>query len=113
MAGRPRFVPTKDQSIKVAVWAACGTPQKEIARRIDIDHKTLRKAFREELDGGKDTANAMVAQSLFKRATGDGPQSVTAAIFWLKSQAGWRDAQAFEVSAPNGGVFVYMPENGR
>src|ERR1700704_227262 len=96
---RAKFTPTKEQSIQVAVWTACGTPQKEIARRVinpegrkgPIDLKTLRKAFREELDAGKATANSMVAQSLFKKATSDGSQSVTAAIFWLKTQAGWRE----------------------
>jgi hypothetical protein len=28
-------------------------------------------------------ANTKVAESLFRKATGDGPQSVAAAIFWL------------------------------
>jgi len=32
-----------------------------------------------------------VAESLFRKATGEGSQSVTAAIFWLKTKGGWRE----------------------
>src|SRR5690349_9012956 len=103
---RTPLVPTKEQSITVAVMVACGVPQTEIVRQLPnpqtgqpIDLKTLRKAFRRELDEGKRVANAMVARSLFKKATGDGPQSVAAAIFWLKTQAGWKETERIELSA--------------
>ena len=82
----------------VSIMAACGMPHAEISRQIinpdtgaAIDEKTLRRAFREELDNGKERANALVAQSLFKKATGSGQGAVTAAIFWLKTQARWRE----------------------
>jgi hypothetical protein len=78
--------------------AACGTPQETMRQSVingtrgtPIDLKTLRKAFRYELDQGMEISNAIVAQSLFKKATGSGPQSVTAAIFWLKTRARWRE----------------------
>ena len=50
---------------------------------------------------GKAKANAKVAKSLFQKATGTGPSAVTAAIFWAKTQMGWRkqspqDGQARE-----------------
>ena len=32
-----------------------------------------------------------MAESLFRKATGDHHQSVTAAIFWLKARARWRE----------------------
>ena len=32
-----------------------------------------------------------MAQSLYKKALGDGTSAVTAAIFWLKTQAGWKE----------------------
>ncbi|MFN9969396.1 MAG: hypothetical protein ACK58T_05800, partial [Phycisphaerae bacterium] len=38
-----------------------------------------------------------VAQSLFRKATGDTNQSVQAAIFWLKARAGWRDKSPDEI----------------
>ena len=45
-------------------------------------------------------ANSAVAQSLFKKATGDGPQSVAAAIFWAKTRMGWKETVVNE----HGGV---------
>jgi hypothetical protein len=72
-------------------------PHTIIAERLGVDAKTLRKHYREELDNGLESANAMVAQSLFKTATsGTGSGAVTAAIFWLKTRAGWREVQRVE-----------------
>jgi hypothetical protein len=65
---------------------------------VGIDAKTLRKHYREELDTGHIKATAKVAESLFRKATGEGAQSVTAAIFWLKTRGGWRETpQSHEV----------------
>jgi hypothetical protein len=96
LEGRPPFTPTDDQRELVRVMTASGFPQPEIATKIGIDPKTLRKHFRAEIKTGKQTANAMVAQSLFNKAIGTGHQSVAAAIFWLKTQARWREAHLNE-----------------
>ena len=71
--------------------AAYGVPESVVARVLAIDPKTLRKHYRDELDTGQIKATAKVAESLFRKATGDGSQSVTAAIFWLKTRGGWRE----------------------
>jgi hypothetical protein len=71
--------------------AAYGVPEFDVARVVGIDPKTLRKHYRDELDNGQIKATAKVAESLFRKATGEGPQSVTAAIFWLKTKGGWRE----------------------
>lgn len=101
--GRPEFVPTAEQRMTVKIMYACGMPHPQIcsmivnpATQAPIDDKTLRKVFRAELDSGLEVANGLVAQSLFKKATGSGPQSVTACIFWLKARAGWKDKQVVE-----------------
>lgn len=109
--GRPKFKPTPEQIAAVQVLTACGFTQADIAAQVidpttglGISEKTLRARMREALDTGKAGANALVARSLFKKATGNGPQSVQAAIFWLKTQAGWKEpAQGVELSAPGGG----------
>ena len=78
--------------------AAYGVPELNIARVVGIDAKTLRKHYREELDTGQTKATAKVAESLYRKATTDGHQSVTAAIFWLKTRGGWRETpQAHEI----------------
>jgi hypothetical protein len=49
--------------------AAVGTPQEQIARKIQIrSEKTLRKYFRDELDFGAMEANANVGGALYKNA---------------------------------------------
>ena len=78
--------------------AAFGIPEHNIARVVGIDPKTLRKHYRDELDMGQTKATAKVAESLFRKATTDGPQSVTAEIFWLKTRGGWKETSAVEVS---------------
>ena len=70
-----------------------GIPQQAIANTIGITEKTLRKYYRDEIDTGVPRANNAVAANLYAIATdrdGGGP-TVTAAIFWLKTRAHWRD----------------------
>jgi hypothetical protein len=93
---RPHSPSEKDRK-QVDAMAAYGVPETDIARVLGIDAKTLRKHYRDELDTAHVRANTAVAQSLFKKATSDGPQSVTAAIFWLKTRAGWKDTITQEI----------------
>lgn len=108
-AGRKPFTPTPEMRLKVGIQAACGLPQPMIAEGIvnpttgrPIDLKTLRRAFRTELDDGAARANALVAQSLFKKATGTGQGAVTAAIFWLKTKGGWKETVRVENTGKDG-----------
>jgi hypothetical protein len=71
--------------------AGYGVPEADIARVVGIDPKTLRKHYRDELDTGQIKATAKVAEFLFRKATTEGSQAVTAAIFWLKTRGGWRE----------------------
>jgi hypothetical protein len=89
--GRLSYQPDETSRRQVEAMAGYGIPEADIARVIGIDAKTLRKHYREELDIAHVKANSAVAQSLFKKATGDGPQSVTAAIFWCKTRMGWKE----------------------
>jgi hypothetical protein len=86
---RPRFQPTPEQAKLVRKLVACGNRQEDIARVIGVrSPKTLRKYFRAELDRAAIEANTQVAHSLYKSAVSG---NTTAAIFWLKSRAGWRE----------------------
>jgi hypothetical protein len=79
------------QRRQVEALAGYGVPETEIAAMVGIDAKTLRKYYRHELDHGHSKANAKVAENLYRKATGDGRESVTAAIFWLKARARWKE----------------------
>ena len=82
--------PTPPAAVRSRRWPPW-VPELNIASVIGIDPKTLRKHYRHELDNGQVKATAKVAESLFRKATAEGPQSVTAAIFWLKTKGGWRE----------------------
>ncbi|MCB1499221.1 MAG: hypothetical protein KDK07_05440 [Bauldia sp.] len=97
--GRRSHRPDERGRRQVEALAAYGVPEHHIARVVGIDPKTLRKHYRDELDLGATKATAKVAEFLFRKATTEGPQCVTAAIFWMKTRGGWREApQAHEVS---------------
>jgi len=89
--GRRAYQPDETSRRQVEAMAGYGVPEADIARVLAIDPKTLRKHYRAQLDMAHVKANSAVAQSLFRKATGDGPQSVTAAIFWAKTRMGWKE----------------------
>ena len=95
--GRPAHRPDATSRRQVEAMTAYGVPELNIASVVGIDPKTLRKHYRHELDNGQVKATAKVAESLFRKATSDGPQSVTAAIFWLKTRGGWKETSAVEL----------------
>jgi len=82
---------------QVEAMAGYGVTEVDIGGIIGIDPKTLRKHYRTELDYGHTKANIKVAENLYRKATGEGRESVTAAIFWLKARAGWREKQIHEI----------------
>ena len=86
---RPAHEPTSQTRSQVSALSSVGNNQSVIAEFLDIDEKTLRKYYHEELRTAEIKANAAVAQSLYNQATKEG--SVAAAIFWLKTRAGWSE----------------------
>jgi len=80
--------------------AAVGIVHDEIAAALGISDETLRKYFGDELATGKTRTLAKVADSLVRQALAG---NMTAAIFYLKTQGGWRETSAVELSAPGGG----------
>ena len=83
---------------RVEALAGFGLSAADIAMVFDIDAEHLRTRFAKELSGGQIKANARVAESLYRKATGEGRESVTAAIFWLKTRAHWKETSAHEHS---------------
>jgi hypothetical protein len=101
--GRPRHAPDPVERRQVEALAGYGVPETAIAAMIGIDAKTLRRHYRHELDHGHARANARVAENLFRKATGEGREAVTAAIFWLKTRARWKETSVNEITGPDGG----------
>ncbi len=111
MAGRKPFEPTEADRKLVSSLAGFGAPHDYIASCIvnpqtgkPMTPKTLRVHFRAELDNAVNQTNALVAESLFKKARGNGNGAVAAAIFWMKVRAGWKEpAQGIELTGKDGG----------
>src|SRR4051794_35494640 len=80
---------TEEQRRLVKAMAGYGVPHEGIAVMLEIDPKTLRRHYRQELNRGSVEATAKGAQSLFQMATLD--KNVAVAIFWMKARAGWRE----------------------
>ncbi len=104
--GRRAHKPDPPSRRQVEAMAGYGIPEKDIACVLEIDPKTLRRHYRRELDKGHIKATAKVSESLYRKATGDGAQSVTAAIFWLKTRAGWKETQVHETQGQVRHTFV-------
>lgn len=100
--GRPAHTPDPVLRRQVEALAGYGVPEAEIAAMMEIDPKTLRKHYRHELDHGHAKANAKVAENLYRKALGDGREAVTAAIFWLKVRANWKETSVHEHGGVNG-----------
>jgi len=98
--GRPAHLPNAVSRRQVEAMAGYGVPEADIARVIAIDAKTLRKHYRVELGTGSIKATAKVAEFLYRKATTEGPQCVTAAIFWLKTRGGWKETTVQEITGP-------------
>jgi hypothetical protein len=81
---------------------SAGLTIKSIAQVVELSEDTLTKYYRKELDSGLDESIALMERSLYRRGLrGD----TTAAIFWLKARAQWRDRDALNVQVAN-----IMPE---
>jgi hypothetical protein len=79
---------TEDIAARVLELAGKGASHRDIARATGIAANTLRKHYGDELKRGAAGANIAVGNRLFEAAVaGD----LTAAIFFLKARAGWRD----------------------
>ena len=88
---------TEENARMVTQLSGLGLPHEQICSILNISKPSLYKYYQEELLNGKATANAQVAENLFKIATGTGREAVTACLFWLKCQAKWTEKQVLEI----------------
>jgi hypothetical protein len=85
--------------------AGHGVPHDDIACvvRDGIDSDTLKKHIKKELMQGKARAKAEMGKTIFQKGiSGD----MTAAIWYSKTQMGWKDTSRIEVTDGEGSPFV-------
>tara|TARA_R110000851_G_scaffold268071_2_gene420671 strand:+ start:4747 stop:5319 length:573 start_codon:yes stop_codon:yes gene_type:complete len=105
------FIPTAEDRARVETLSGLGMRHDEIslvvinpASGVPVNEKTMRDHFPKELGAGVVKANSKVAESLFDMAVGRNgvARSATAAMFWLKCRAGWRETQHVEIEVKSG-----------
>lgn len=105
------FAPTEEDRQRVLSFAGFGMRHDEIALMVinpatglPIDEKTLEAHFELELAQGPVQANANVARSLYRQATGTNgvPLSTAAGIWWSKVRMGWRERIGIDVEVKSG-----------
>ena len=128
----PRITPEyqPEYAVTASIIAMLGGTKAEVARGLNIGKTCLNNwrrdhpDFKQALEENEFIANAKVAQSLFRRATGykyfekEMPPDVLACIFWLKNRdpKNWRDVKNIDANLMNttGKVtIVQIPDNHR
>lgn len=102
-----KLIPTDEERKQVEAMAGYGVPFASIAHLIQggIDEDTLNKHFGKELKQGKAKAMAKVGQTLYQKAIGD---DTTAAIWYSKTQMGWKDTSRIEHVGDSGGPITLI-----
>lgn len=96
-----RHVPTEESRKQVEACSGWGLRHEHIATLLGITDKTLRRAYRKELDLGKAKASSNIGKTIYEQAIkGDR----TMLIWWSKTQMGWRET--VQVTTPPGEALV-------
>ncbi|MGD9507033.1 MAG: hypothetical protein AB7X49_00540 [Geminicoccaceae bacterium] len=77
--------------------AGSGLPDAQIAGIVGVDVDTPSQGLCRAARPGPRQGNLKVAENLYRKATGDGREAVTAAIFWMKARGGWREVNVHEI----------------
>jgi len=100
-SGRKPFVATDAERKQVEALAGVGLPHDQIGAlvRDGVCTDVIRQYFAKELKAGKAKASAKIGQTLFNRAIGG---ETAALIWWTKSQMGWKEKRAHELTGADG-----------
>jgi len=101
--GMPAHKATEENKATVRRLAALGVTYEDIASRLRISSDTLVKYYKDVLKDARIDANSVIAGTLYSQAKAG---NMTAAIFWLKTRAGWKETQVNEVTGANGKDFT-------
>lgn len=110
-----KIVLTDEDYANIEKWAAYCT-QEQICDQLSFTRQTLQNIFKDDEKAllhykrGKSEGAKMVGSSLFKKAVkGD----TTAAIFYAKTQMGWKEPKDEGEKPINVHVTCDIPDNGR
>jgi len=86
------YEPTDAQRSLVESASAFGITQAEIATQLKISEPTLRKHFRDELDGGAFKANMKIGGNMYGLTqSADEQVRLRACQWWTARRMGWKE----------------------
>lgn len=83
------YQPTDKDRQEIKALIGMGLTVQQVAHVKGLSHDTLQRHHRDDIDQGKPLALAKVVDTAFKLATNGKCPAMT--MFWLKTQAGWRE----------------------
>jgi len=97
--GPQPWKPTDEERKRIRMYAGLGITQEQIATLIGKCVDTLAERCREDLDAGAAEAKAKVGGAIVKAALNG---NMTAAIFYAKTQMGWKETVRNEHTGKDG-----------
>ena len=98
-------VPTDATRRQVSICMTLGMTRVQIGMLLGVTDDTINKHYAKEIEVGRHSMTANVANNLYNIATDPEHKSTAAAaIFWLKAQGGWRETVRTEVTGADGGA---------
>ena len=89
--------PTTENREKVRMLASVGVPTHLIPHALDPNHPmdiaTLYKYYDKDIKAGQAETARLVGQNLAQMAMGTGKEAMIAAMFYAKTQMGWREKE--------------------
>jgi hypothetical protein len=99
LRGPKNWEPTDDERKRIRMYAGLGITQEQIGTLIGKSVDTLRTYCKQDLDAGAAEAKAKVGGAIVKAALGG---NMTAAIFYAKTQMGWKETVVNEHTGKDG-----------
>lgn len=93
--------PREEYRDRIKLMVAIGIPQDHIASLLKMGKATLHEAYREELEVGASSANAVVGGKIFEAAK-RGEQ--WACTLWAVRRMGWKETNTQELTGKDGGA---------
>ena len=107
--GRPAYQPSDEERQLVSKLSGMGVKQSEICELIindktnrAISEDTLRKHFAAEIASGRAIAKSKVMKTAYRMAISGEVPAMT--MFWLKTQAGWRETNHIDHTSSDGSM---------
>jgi hypothetical protein len=100
--GPKPWEPTEEEIAKIKLYSGLGSTQEQVGKLIgkSVDSITRNETAKQAFEKGKAETIAKVAGTLVQKALkGD----TTSAIFYLKTQAGWKETSVNEHTGKDGG----------